>query len=161
MKIQKSQGKHIRFPLRSVGYELSSRAVSSQVLSPLQSLTSVFGMGTGGPSALKTLTAGFPPLFGTRFPLTYQRERCGNDLSFSSLRVCSSPPWRVVRLRGLGLAGRRARRLSGSVSVAVLTAHRAVIHCRSASRSPRSNGAPSGTRTPDPLIKSQLLYQLS
>ena len=36
-----------------VGYELSSRAVSSQVLLPLQRLTSVFGMGTGGPTALK------------------------------------------------------------------------------------------------------------
>ena len=39
-----------------VGYELSSRAVASQVFSPLQRLTSVFGMGTGGPTALKTLT---------------------------------------------------------------------------------------------------------
>ena len=39
-----------------VGIELSSRLVSKQVLSPLQSLTSVFGMGTGGPSALKTPT---------------------------------------------------------------------------------------------------------
>ena len=36
---------------RSVGEYLSSRAVSSQVLSARQSLTSVFGMGTGGPSA--------------------------------------------------------------------------------------------------------------
>ena len=34
-----------------VGIELSSRAASSKVFSPLQSLTSVFGMGTGGPSA--------------------------------------------------------------------------------------------------------------
>ena len=50
------QGKPIQFPLRCVGYELSSRAVASQVFSPLQSLTSVFGMGTGGPSALMTLT---------------------------------------------------------------------------------------------------------
>ena len=39
-----------------VGYDLSSRAVSSQVLLALQSLTSVFGMGTGGPFALETLT---------------------------------------------------------------------------------------------------------
>ena len=39
-----------------VGYELFSRAVASQVSSPLQRLTSVFGMGTGGPTALKTLT---------------------------------------------------------------------------------------------------------
>ena len=39
-----------------VGIELSSRAVSRKVLSPLQSLTSVFGMGTGGPSAFVTPT---------------------------------------------------------------------------------------------------------
>ena len=34
-----------------VGLDLSSRTVSGEVLSALQSLTSVFGMGTGGPSA--------------------------------------------------------------------------------------------------------------
>ena len=39
-----------------VGFDLSSRSVSRQVFSALQSLTSVFGMGTGGPSALKVLT---------------------------------------------------------------------------------------------------------
>ena len=39
-----------------VGIELSSRTVSRKVFSPLQSLTSVFGMGTGGPSAFVTLT---------------------------------------------------------------------------------------------------------
>ena len=39
-----------------VSNELSSRLVSKQVFSPLQSLTSVFGMGTGGPSALKSPT---------------------------------------------------------------------------------------------------------
>ena len=39
-----------------VGNELSSRSVSRQVLLPQQSLTSVFGMGTGGPSALRSLT---------------------------------------------------------------------------------------------------------
>ena len=42
--------------LGRVGIELSSRAASSQVFSPLQSLTSVFGMGTGGPSAFVTPT---------------------------------------------------------------------------------------------------------
>ena len=47
------QGKLIQFPLDCVGYELFSRAVASQVSSPLQRLTSVFGMGTGGPTALK------------------------------------------------------------------------------------------------------------
>ena len=42
-----------------VSVELSSRAVSRKVFSPLQSLTSVFGMGTGGPSAFVTLTFSF------------------------------------------------------------------------------------------------------
>ena len=39
-----------------VGYDLFFRAVSSQVFSALQSLTSVFGMGTGVPFAFVTLT---------------------------------------------------------------------------------------------------------
>ena len=55
-KQKENHGKLIQFPVVCVGYELSSRAVSSQVFSPLQRLTSVFGMGTGGPTALKTLT---------------------------------------------------------------------------------------------------------
>ena len=38
---------------RGVGHDLPSHAVASVVLSALQSLTSVFGMGTGGPSALE------------------------------------------------------------------------------------------------------------
>ena len=40
-----------------VSIELFSRTVSRKVFSPLQSLTSVFGMGTGGPSAFVTLTS--------------------------------------------------------------------------------------------------------
>ena len=40
-----------------VSIGLSSRTASRKVFSPLQSLTSVFGMGTGGPSAFVTLTA--------------------------------------------------------------------------------------------------------
>ncbi len=58
------QGKHLQradcapmFPLYYVGNDLSSRLVSKQVFSAQQSLTSVFGMGTGGPSALKSPTA--------------------------------------------------------------------------------------------------------
>ena len=50
---------------KDVGAGLFSRTVSRKVFSPLQSLTSVFGMGTGGPSALKTPTMvhlqGFEP----------------------------------------------------------------------------------------------------
>ena len=45
------------FSCNGVGFDLFSRAVASQVFSALQSLTSVFGMGTGGPSALETLTS--------------------------------------------------------------------------------------------------------
>ena len=55
--------------LMCVGYDLSSRLVAKQVFSALQSLTSVFGMGTGGPSALETLTAGAPSGIRTRDPL--------------------------------------------------------------------------------------------
>ena len=44
-------------PLLYVSIELFSRTVSRKVFSPLQSLTSVFGMGTGGPSAFVTLTS--------------------------------------------------------------------------------------------------------
>ena len=55
------KGKLIQFPsIACVGYELSSRSVARQVFSPQQSLTSVFGMGTGGPSALKSLTISYP-----------------------------------------------------------------------------------------------------
>ena len=43
-------------PLLYVSIELSSRTASREVFSPLQSLTSVFGMGTGGPSAFVTPT---------------------------------------------------------------------------------------------------------
>ena len=58
-------GSHTRFfraesrslcSLLRVGIELSSHTVSRKVFSPLQSLTSVFGMGTGGPSAFITPT---------------------------------------------------------------------------------------------------------
>ena len=66
-----NQGKLYSVSLDCVGYELSSRAVASQVLSPLQRLTSVFGMGTGGPTALKTLTLHRATL--SRFPIILSR----------------------------------------------------------------------------------------
>ena len=50
------EGSFIFLPTKDVGIELSSRTVSRKVFSPLQSLTSVFGMGTGGPSAFVTPT---------------------------------------------------------------------------------------------------------
>ena len=44
------------YSLSDVGIFLFSRAVASQVFSALQGLTSVFGMGTGGPPASSTPT---------------------------------------------------------------------------------------------------------
>ena len=64
-KEAKGKGFDLRQTL-CVGIDLSSRSVSRQVLSALVSLTSVFGMGTGGPSPLKTPTA-----FGTYQILHY------------------------------------------------------------------------------------------
>ena len=60
------------------GSDLSSRAVSSQVLSALKGLTSVFGMGTGGtPSSL-------PPEM-----VSYSIGRSGDLSQYSSfLRFC-------------------------------------------------------------------------
>ena len=48
----KPRKKHLTSEMlqRGTGSDLSSRAVSSQVLSALESLTTVFGMGTGGTS---------------------------------------------------------------------------------------------------------------
>ena len=51
-----ASGTVLSVPLTCVGIELFSRTVSRKVSSPLQSLTSVFGMGTGGPSAFVTPT---------------------------------------------------------------------------------------------------------
>ena len=50
-------GTVLSVPITDVSIELSSRTVARKVFSPLQSLTSVFGMGTGGPSAFVTLTS--------------------------------------------------------------------------------------------------------
>ena len=52
-------------PFVYVSIGLFSRTASREVFSPLQSLTSVFGMGTGGPSAFMTLTL-FQPLLGRK-----------------------------------------------------------------------------------------------
>ena len=62
-----------------VGTDLSSQSVARQVFSALMSLTSVFGMGTGGPSSLKTPTAGTPS--GTRTPDTLIKSQVLYQLS--------------------------------------------------------------------------------
>ena len=54
-----------------VGIYLSSRHVAMQVLSARQSLTSVFGMGTGGPSALITPT--YRSVFSTVLSISHHQ----------------------------------------------------------------------------------------
>ena len=86
-----------------VSVELSSRAVASQVFSPLQRLTSVFGMGTGGPTALKTLTHTVRPLGPT---ILTSFEDVGSDL-FSrdaSIQV-SSAQHSLTSVFGMGTGG--------------------------------------------------------
>ena len=52
--------------MKNVGIDLFSRHASVQVSSAQHSLTSVFGMGTGGPCAVKTPTFSFIRLLSTR-----------------------------------------------------------------------------------------------
>ena len=59
VKLQNPQSVNCGFSI-DVGTDLSSRVASNQVLSARVSLTSVFGMGTGGPSPLITPTIYFP-----------------------------------------------------------------------------------------------------
>ena len=67
------------------GSDLSSRAVSSQVLSALKGLTSVFGMGTGGtPSSL-------PPEM-----VSVSGLRCFLTLAFAALRFASLDTFRFT-----------------------------------------------------------------
>ena len=54
-EIKRKKGAKRSFFERYISNELSSRSVARQVFSPQQSLTSVFGMGTGGPSAVESL----------------------------------------------------------------------------------------------------------
>ena len=89
--------------LKDVGHDLSSRLVAKRVLSALQSLTTVFGMGTGGPSASKrpTKKSWQQPIFPARrqasivgtSELNY-RVRNGNGWT-----LCVTSPT-IMRLQG-------------------------------------------------------------
>ena len=98
--------------------ELSSRSVSRQVFSPQQSLTSVFGMGTGGPSAVKAPTN--YPLFTDLDPIFINFVRQGarsqgygiyvigvsNELSSRSVsRRVFSPQQSLTSVFGMGTGG--------------------------------------------------------
>ena len=137
-----------------VRFYLSSRAVARQVLSALCSLTSVFGMGTGGPCTLMKRTIllriqvpPHPQLFPQDFRLDFLRCKYGEF------------PHRIHYVR-IYLSSR-------TVAHQVLSALRSLTSVFGMGTGgpcaliTRTLGAPSGIRTRDPLIKSQLLYQLS
>ena len=109
---------------------LFSRPVARQLSSAVMSITSVFGMGTGGPSCQST-----PTLLST----------CLSRSAASRSLLCGDPYG--IRTHVNGVRGRCLNHLTNGPSIA--------------SASLLSPGPPSGTRTRDPLIKSQLLYQLS
>ena len=118
---------------------LSSRAVARQVLSAQMSLTSVFGMGTGGPSSQSTRTIWMA--FNHRY--------------IKSL-AASNSIWIIAPL--ISAVKRKFKKLVTHTGFEpMLTAWEAAV----LTTWPTGHGAPSGTRTRDPLIKSQLLYQLS
>ncbi len=92
-------GNNVRlFPHECVGIDLSFRLVSKEVLSAPQSLTSVFGMGTGGPFALKTPT-------DRQKPAPF-RDCVSNDL-FSRLvsKGVSSALQSLTSVFGMGTGG--------------------------------------------------------
>ena len=94
-------------------------------------------MGTGGPCAVKTPTFSFIRLLSVSFSLAILADWVGIDLfsRHASVQV-SSAQHSLTSVFGMGTGGPCALKTP-------------------------TVGAPPGTRTPDPLIKSQLLYQLS
>ena len=119
-----------------VGVFLFSHLVAKALSSALQSLTSVFGMGTGGPSASSTPTINVTirSVFKHTF-VWFKRfcDSCGN------------------RTRVAGVRGRSLNRLTNEPFLLTKDSFEPLV----------SLGAPSGARTRDTLIKSQVLYQLS
>ena len=120
---------------------LSSRSVTQQVLSAKVCLTSVFGMGTGGPTPQSTPTI---------YALVY-RAFILYHTDFLLSRRNFGDPYRI-RTDVNGVRGRCLNHLTNGP------------HLCATLQTPMAyefNGAPSGTRTRDLLIKSQPLYQLS
>ena len=135
--MEEYKAKHPFGCIACVGISLFSRAVTSQVFSAPLSLTSVFGMGTGGPSASSTPTILLYLFFTFQWSLYLFGDSCGN------------------RTRVAGVRGRSLNRLTNEPFVCTKANGLLFI-------SPCTCfGAPSGARTQDTLIKSQVLYQLS
>ena len=85
--MEEYRAKHPFGCMLCVGISLSSRAVTSQVFSAPLSLTSVFGMGTGGPSASSTPTILlylFFPYLRSLYHL--HGDSCGNRTRVAGVR---------------------------------------------------------------------------
>ena len=148
----------------NVGIYLSSQAAARQVFSAQVSLTSVFGMGTGGPSPQSTPTIGawckartYDNAVNSRGLYHWANQASVRTFRYSILNsiYClmtyyskNGDPYEI-RTRVAGVRGRSLRPLDQRATI-YNTRFRVI-----------NNGAPSGIRTRDTLIKSQVLYQLS
>ena len=148
---------------------LSSQAVASQVFSAQVSLTAVFGMGTGGPwwtlTAISTdysipqnLASMDKPTRCLSMETKKQRRERAFTLAWKrAIRslLLSGDPYES-RTRVCGVRGRRLNHLTNGPYVTTTLGFPlgCITH-------PSGSGTPSGTRTLDTLIKSQVLYQLS
>ena len=112
-----------KYSLSDVGIFLFSRAVASQVSSALQGLTSVFGMGTGGPPASSTPTVdseysfGSPSWTRTNDPavnsrMLYRLSYWGIYLLHNHRCSCRSGDSCGNRTRVAGVRGRSLNRLT-------------------------------------------------
>ena len=120
-----------------VGISLFFRAVTSQVFSAPLSLTSVFGMGTGGPSASSTPTYVLYFMQNLSVLFTFLVTRAGIEPAL--------PAWEAGVLTAWPTSHLFCTKANGRLFISPCTCF----------------GAPSGARTQDTLIKSQVLYQLS
>ena len=151
-----------------VRFYLSSRTVTHQVLSALCSLTSVFGMGTGGPCTLMKRTI-------LDRDWCWSASHCCFSYSLANIHSQSSCLRYYPKTCLISKYGELPHRIryvriylsSRTVTHQVLSALRSLTSVFGMGTGGpcaliiRTNGAPSGIRTRDPLIKSQLLYQLS
>ena len=90
------------------------------------------------------------------------RQKCGErDVDAGDLDLGGTRTTRVERALSGGRVQRHTTYETGTVDLTEDLVHRNEIGEPAAAELPDSIGGPSRTRTLDPLIKSQLLYQLS
>ena len=146
---------------------LFSRPVARQVSSAQVSLTSVFGMGTGGPSPQSTPTVCHQVSLRTAFIISlflllsstfsqiHDRELPSTAVVSGSDEQRNERAFELARMRAICSLRRAGDPYRIRTDVNGVRG-RCLNHLTNG-----PFGAPSRTRTGDPLIKSQLLYQLS